>query len=168
MMDFGEILRTIGDFGFFQKLVVFGLAFPDLLSSFLLQFSFYPAGSRATPEDGTFSRCQMFVPVDWDIATIREHGLNDTTGSVLIILTVVLQFGLVCEKSNMTAVAQTVFMTGLVAGSFIFGPMADLLVPSTQSNQRYTSLFLIQPPNPTTCIHTLNMIISHLFCRHTE
>ncbi|XP_034147229.1 solute carrier family 22 member 13, partial [Esox lucius] len=159
MADFGEILRTIGDFGLFQKLVTFGLCFPNLILPFHLASLIFiqsdpkrhcntdwilRVGSNLSTEEqlnltvprqqnGAYSMCLMYAPVDWDIETIREHGLNQTTecqkgwvyDQTLYDATIVTSFDLVCGNANVVGLAQTVFMAGILLGSLLFGPFAE-------------------------------------------
>ncbi|KAJ8249329.1 hypothetical protein GJAV_G00233630 [Gymnothorax javanicus] len=93
------------------------------------------------PKDqaGSFQSCEMFTPVDRDIESIRVNGINQTThcmegwvydtsvykSSIVSELPFLFQFDLVCDKANFVGLAQTVFMAGILLGSFIFGPLAE-------------------------------------------
>ncbi|XP_076013203.1 solute carrier family 22 member 13-like [Genypterus blacodes] len=159
MADFGEILQNIGEFGLFQKLNLFALSYPNAV--FALVFSsviFVPPDPEQScntnwilradanlsmaeqlnltlprEQDGTFSKCLMYVPVDWDIDAIREYGLNETTGcqdrwvynNTLYDSTIVTSFDLVCAKANLVGAAQSVLMGGILAGCLLFGPLAE-------------------------------------------
>ncbi|XP_054863188.1 solute carrier family 22 member 13-like [Amphiprion ocellaris] len=105
MSNFGQILREIGEFGLFQKRLLFALCalnvFPalDVIGQVFTGQSFphhcntdwiLERGPNLTEErqknltipvneDGSFESCEMFTPVDWDLEDIEKYGINTTT-----------------------------------------------------------------------------------------
>ncbi|KAJ8407700.1 hypothetical protein AAFF_G00267440 [Aldrovandia affinis] len=161
MADFGEILTAIGDFGLFQKLVLVGLCVPNVILPMHLYsvvFTHSASSYRCNTDwildvspnltleeqlnltlpraqDGSFERCKMLTPVDWDIDSIRECRINQSTGCIngwvydtsVYESSIVSDFDLVCDKANFVGVAQTVLMAGILFGSLVFGPLAESL-----------------------------------------
>uniref|UniRef100_A0A8B9P0Z8 Solute carrier family 22 member 13 n=1 Tax=Apteryx owenii TaxID=8824 RepID=A0A8B9P0Z8_APTOW len=81
---------------------------------------------------GAYEQCSMYSPVDWDLDSIVVYGLNATqkcsngwvypstqTPSLLT------EFDLVCDKKDLNAISQAVYMLGLLLGAMIFGPLSD-------------------------------------------
>uniref|UniRef100_A0A3Q0RC28 Solute carrier family 22 member 13a n=1 Tax=Amphilophus citrinellus TaxID=61819 RepID=A0A3Q0RC28_AMPCI len=178
MADFGEILRGIGEFGLFQKLTLFALSFPNLILPFHFASVIFIQSDperhcntdwilNAAPnltteeqlnltvpreEDGTFSRCQMFVPVDWDIGAIREYGLNETTGcregwmykNMLYAATIVTDFGR--KRANqIPVVIMLIFtVTAALSPNFYFYLASQFMVGIGYGGYRLNGVILTE------------------------
>ncbi|XP_072297140.1 solute carrier family 22 member 13-like [Eucyclogobius newberryi] len=159
MADFGRILQSVGEFGLFQKACLFALVIPNIILPFHLASVVFVQSdperhcntnwilgadlnltteeqlnlTLPREEDGTFSRCLMFAPVDWDIEDIRNYRLNETTvcdqgwvyKDTQYEATIVTDFDLFCGTSNLVQVAQTVVMAGTLFGCLLFGPLSE-------------------------------------------
>ncbi|XP_041817776.1 solute carrier family 22 member 13-like [Chelmon rostratus] len=108
MSNFGQILKEVGEFGWFQKQLLVALCIPsmfaafDVISQVFIGMSFphhcntdwiLERGPNLTADDqrnltlpvnkdGKYESCKMFRPVDLDLETIEAYGLNDTSGCV--------------------------------------------------------------------------------------
>ncbi|KAA0719165.1 Solute carrier family 22 member 13 [Triplophysa tibetana] len=161
MVDFGEILEAIGGFGVFQKVLLLALCFPNLLLPFHFASVLFNNGNTShhcntdwilqvgpnlTKEeqlhltvpildDGSFSPCMMYKPVDLNLSAIQEYGLNETTACIdgwvhndtMYDSTIITDFDLVCGNENSLRVAQTVLMAGILVGGLLFGPLSESL-----------------------------------------
>ncbi|XP_044150190.1 solute carrier family 22 member 13-like isoform X1 [Bufo gargarizans] len=104
MTDFGEILKHVGEFGRFQKCLVFMLCFLSFFNAFHMFGQVFMGISvphhcntnwilEKSPnlteeyqlnltiphnERGGYEQCLMHTPVDWDIESIERYGLNST------------------------------------------------------------------------------------------
>ncbi|XP_077347346.1 solute carrier family 22 member 13-like isoform X1 [Lithobates pipiens] len=104
MTEFGEILQNVGEFGRFQKFLVFQMCLLSFLNSFHMFGQVFMGISvphhcntswileknpNLTEEyqlnltiphytEGSYEQCLMYTPVDWDIESIERYGLNST------------------------------------------------------------------------------------------
>ncbi|XP_048806552.1 solute carrier family 22 member 13-like isoform X1 [Lagopus muta] len=158
MVEFGDLISAVGEFGLYQKLVVLWISLPLLLNPFqmvgqvfmVVDVTHYcntdwirAVGPNLTEEEqlnltlprdanGDYEQCIMYKPVEWDLNTIVEYGLNDTqkcsngwvypTAQQPSLLT---EFDLVCDRKDLSDISQSIYMVGLLIGSIIFGPLSD-------------------------------------------
>ncbi|XP_068094730.1 solute carrier family 22 member 13-like [Hyperolius riggenbachi] len=106
MIEFGEILKNVGEFGRFQWILVamqcflglfgtfhiFGQVFTEISVPHHCNTSWILKKNPNLTEEhqlnltiprntqGFYERCLMYTPVDWDIESIERYGLNDTQG----------------------------------------------------------------------------------------
>ncbi|KAM3593921.1 uncharacterized protein V6R79_025690 [Siganus canaliculatus] len=106
MSNFGQILKEIGEFGLFQKRLVFALCIPSVFTAFdvigqvftgmnfphhcntdwILEREPNLTKERQknltipVDENGKYESCKMFEPVNLDFETIEKYGINTTVG----------------------------------------------------------------------------------------
>ncbi|KAF5903594.1 solute carrier family 22 member 13 [Clarias magur] len=104
MIDFGQILSAIGEFGPFQKRLLGVICLPNIFSAFHMfcqvftglnfphncntdwirkqgpNLTYEEQLNLTVPKDqaGKYESCQMFTPVELDLETIKAYGLNAT------------------------------------------------------------------------------------------
>ncbi|KFP07323.1 Solute carrier family 22 member 13, partial [Calypte anna] len=158
MSGVGEILKAVGDFGLFQKRLVLLTVVPCLSVAFhqFCQLFMVPnlphhcdtswiraIGPNLTEEeqlnltlprdaDGEYEQCSRYSPVDWDLGSIMEYGLNATEKCIDGWVypsaqppSLLTEFDLVCDRRDLDDISQAVYMMGLFLGCMIFGPLSD-------------------------------------------
>ncbi|XP_051543712.1 solute carrier family 22 member 13b [Myxocyprinus asiaticus] len=105
MIDFAQVLSSVGEFGAFQKRLLVALCLPNLFTAFHMFSQVFTAitfphncntswilqrGPDLTEDKqlnitipldgkGEYESCKMFKPVDLDLEVIETYGLNSTT-----------------------------------------------------------------------------------------
>nr|XP_023410565.1 solute carrier family 22 member 14 [Loxodonta africana] len=157
-----SILDAVGEFGPFQRRLVALTFIPNILAAFFMFadslvftaqkaycntswiLAMYPNLSEAEQmnltlpreSNGSFLTCLMYSPVDWNLDSIIQFGLNRTEmcqdgwiypESKKRMLTD--EFDLVCGKEFNWELAMTVYMAGFLIGSVTFGFLCDRAEP---------------------------------------
>jgi len=124
--DFEYVLESLGQFGRFQRIIYFALWLPaasmaaGVYASVYMEFSpkFHCADAGITE----FSRELENMTCSTPTAPSCSQWVYDTS---VFTSTVVSQFNLVCDNSYLKTAATTVYMLGMLFGSFFFGWFGD-------------------------------------------
>nr|XP_056713109.1 solute carrier family 22 member 13-like [Euleptes europaea] len=155
VMEFGDLLKEIGEFGWFQKWLSFMICLPNFLNAFPLFGQVFIVmdvphycntswirkfGLNLTEDqelnltiprkpDGSLEECRMFTPVQGNLQSIQLNSTeNCRDGWVYpegLQPTLLTEFNLVCERKNLNDISQSIFMAGVLAGALVFGPLSD-------------------------------------------
>nr|XP_005297312.3 solute carrier family 22 member 13 [Chrysemys picta bellii] len=158
MTDFGDVINAVGDLGPFQKWLVLMLSLANFLTAFPMFGQLfmvldvphhcktswiYAISPNLTEEQqlnltiprntqGSYEECLMYAPVNWDIDSVIEYGLNVTKKcqegwvySAEQNPTLVTQFDLVCDRKELNDISQSIYMLGLLLGAVVFGSLSD-------------------------------------------
>ena len=139
--SFDDVLVSLGEFGRYQKRVYFLLFLPTIFSA-MHKLSWVFLGAKTPhrcrlpgePEDATFVVDPNF---DSPFTVVDSCSYNSTQGDVfpcdngwvydrsVFGSSAVMDWDLVCEDKGWRATAQSLFMLGVLIGSYVFGDLSD-------------------------------------------
>ncbi|KAM8758182.1 solute carrier family 22 member 14-like [Rhynchonycteris naso] len=153
-----SIMDAVGEFGTYQRGLIALSFLPNLLTCFFIfievtLFSDQKAYCNTSwilavgpnlsedeqlnltlPRDanGSFLTCLMYLPVNWDLDSIIQFGLNETQSCndgwiypKSKTRSLINEFDLVCGKEFNMEDQLTVFLAGIIMGSLVFGFISD-------------------------------------------
>ncbi|XP_054847525.1 solute carrier family 22 member 13-like isoform X2 [Eublepharis macularius] len=79
--------------------------------------------------DGSLEECRMFTPVQEDLPSIQFNSTEKCQDGWIypadVQPTLLTEFNLVCDRAHLNDISQSIYMTGLLAGALVFGPLSD-------------------------------------------
>ncbi|KAF7664681.1 hypothetical protein LDENG_00168470 [Lucifuga dentata] len=146
-MNFDQILSAIGGFGKYQKILYVWICLPQVLLAFHMMVSVF---TGATPphhcreSSGSAARNQSSSPGAFSLnlslsesSCYSDDLLRDNRTERVLCeqgwvysketfhSTTVTEWDLVCEDSSLNSLGSSIYMSGLLVGSVLFGAMAD-------------------------------------------
>ncbi|XP_061597026.1 solute carrier family 22 member 13 [Cololabis saira] len=142
-MNFDQILAAIGGFGRYQKILYIWICLPQILLAFHMMVSIFtgatpPHRCRESSDPGagnqtlipatdtvnlslSNSSCFLSDPQQQDVPC--SHGW--VYSREVFQSTTVTEWDLVCSKAGLNSLGSSIYMSGLLVGSVLFGAMAD-------------------------------------------